>query len=256
MQLDRREFFKTVPQLFALVSFCHSALATQALPKKIAASLETWMREVEELCDRVHRGALSPQDWQRGIEKAHRSIDLKEILKFTDAEHIIRMVKHPVPKIGAIHNVPWELQGGSSRVNFGHKLFIYRKGACSPPHAHNHLVSAHLVLSGKIRVQTFERVKDIPGHILLRPTEDFIAKPGDVISMSDYENNVHWFTGMTEGATSFDVPVPEIEPKKIYVHQAQSYNQIFLDPTVSSRENGFIKAPIVSFEDSLRIFAS
>ena len=143
-------------------------------------------------------------------------------------------------------------EGLPKNVDFGHKLFIYRKGSVTPPHAHNNLVSAHLVVKGEIRVRTFDRVEDLDKALLLRPTKDQIEKVGSTISMSDYKDNVHWFEGMSDVSVSFDVPVPKIELNKKYLHEAEGYNQIFLDVSVAPRKDGLIEAPIIKFAESVK----
>ena len=163
---------------------------------------------------------------------------------------------HSVQKLGAVAQVPWpEVEGFPKALRFGHKLFVYRKGSVTPPHAHNYMVSAHLILRGEVRTRTFHRVQDLETSILLKPTRDEIPKPGTLVTMSDERDNVHWFEGVSERSISFDIPVVDINPDKQYRHPAEVYNQIYLDPTGAPRADGTIEAPIIEFRDSVRKFA-
>ena len=152
--------------------------------------------------------------------------------------------------------MPWpEVEGFPGALRFGHKLFVYRKGSVTPPHAHNHLVSAHLIVRGQVRTRTYDRVQDLETSILLKPTRDEIPRPGTLVTMSDARDNVHWFEGVSEQSISFDIPVVDVTPDKHYRHPAEAYSQIYLDPTVAPRANGTIEAPIIKFRESVRKFA-
>jgi hypothetical protein len=72
--------------------------------------------------------------------------------------------------------------------------------------------------------------------------------------MADARDNAHWFEGVSaEPAISFDIPIG-VTPDKTYRHQAEGYNQIFVDPTVAPRADGKIEAPIIAFQESRRRF--
>ena len=140
-----------------------------------------------------------------------------------DVDRLIAAVTWPEQRLGAGADVPWpRVEGFPADLRFGHKLFVYRQGAVTPPHVHNHLVSAHWVLRGAIWVRTFDRVRDLEASILLRPTRDEVARPGALVTMSDDLDNGHWFEGVS--------PSPQAD--------------------------GTIDAPILTFQDSVRKFGS
>lgn len=242
--MDRREFLKRSAEMAAVAAVLQS---TAFASRSKSAS---WTKELHEISLGILAGKVTPREWSEFVKKIYAEVSLHDVIEFTDVVNALKKASHPPEKLGAIKNVPWPFQG-----NYGHKLFLYRKGACSPPHAHNHLVSAHIVVAGSIRVRTFDRVEDLDGKILLRPKRDEIVGPGSVITMTDELENVHWFEGISKESASFDIPVPGVTPERTYRHLAQAYNQIFLDPTVKPRGDGLIEAPILSFTDSVKIFA-
>src|SRR6185295_15408709 len=67
------------------------------------------------------------------------------------------------------------------------------------------MVSAHLVIGGKLHVRNFDRKGEEPGHLLLQPTVDTAIAPGDCSTMSSARNNVHWFVALSDTAFTFDV---------------------------------------------------
>jgi hypothetical protein len=215
--------------------------------------LQRWMRRLDEIGRSVRSGAMSPLAWQEAMQELYADLPPEELVAFIDMDRLLSGLRYPAERLGAVTNVPWERAEGSARLV--PKLFVYRKGSSTPPHVHNHLVSAHWILRGEIRTRTFDRVEDLERSILLRPTRDEILRPGALVTMSDARDNAHWFEGKSELSISFDVPIGDITPDKTYQHPAEGQNQIFVDPTAPPRADGTIEAPILKFEDSVRKFA-
>ena len=254
MAVDRRAFLLQSARLAAWYGVFELAHGTSAWAQEMNSVAGRWAKELGEICAAVRAGRLEPLEWQKAIERLHDRVPLEEIVKFVDLDAVLTRLQPPKEKLGAVQDVPWP-EKQAMAAGFGHKLFVYRRGACTPPHAHNHLVSAHLVLKGNIRTRTFDRLADLEQSILLHPTGDRVVKPGQTVSMSDERDNVHWFVGMSEVSVSFDVPVGDISPAKQYRHPAEAMNQIFLDPTVPARSDGRIEAPIIPFKESVKRFA-
>lgn len=248
---DRRTFLLGSARLAAWYGLFELGRRTSAWAQGSEPITRRWQRELEEICAAVRAGKLKPAAWQAAIERLHASMPLEEIVRFVDVEAVVARIKHPEAKLGAVENLRWP---ADTLPSFGRKLFVYRQGACTPPHAHNHLVSAHLVLKGQIRTRTFNRVEDLERSILIEPTGDRTAGPGTTVSMSDDRDNVHWFEGVAGVSVSLDVPVDQVSPDKAYRLPAEAYNQIYLDPTVPARADGRIEAPVIKFQESVRRF--
>jgi hypothetical protein len=253
--MQRRDFLKLTAESILLFSFYHFLSMTKAWAKTIDPIMSQWLKGIGELAQSVQKGKIQPQLWQKKIEELHRQIPLQDIIRFVDLDQALRQVQYPKEKLGGIVNVPWpQIDGLAPAAEFGHKLFIYRKAASTPPHAHNHLVSAHLILQGEMRVRTFDRIEDLEKSILIRPTRDQIEKKGSTVTMSDAKDNVHWFEGVSDISISFDVPVPHIDENKKYQQKAEAMNQIFLDASLRPRADGLIEAPVIKFADSIKRF--
>ncbi|HVE82347.1 MAG TPA: hypothetical protein VND93_05855 [Myxococcales bacterium] len=251
--MNRRAFLLGSARLAAWYGVLELGAGARAWAQGVEPVIRKWMKELAEICAAVEAGTLAPPAWQTAIERLHASVPLEEIIRFVDLEAALARIRAPERKLGAVEDVRWP-GAGPGLPRFGHKLFVYRKGACTPPHAHNHLVSAHLVLKGQIRARTFNRLQDLERSILIQPTGDRTLGPGHTVSMSDDRDNVHWFEGASDVSVSFDVPVGDISPGKAYRQPAEVYNQIYLDPTVAARADGRIEAPILKFRESVQKF--
>ncbi len=256
--IDRRGYLKKIAAAIAVYQLSNVTVVAEALATTLKPDFENWIRAVEIACLEVRDGKIKPTLWQTKMDRFHNRVPLEDVLRFTDLEKVLKVERAPMKeKVASIHEVPWPKLGAESpaEIPFGHKLFIYRKGSVTPPHAHNHLVSAHMILKGKFRVRTFDRVQDTAKGMVIKATRDETMGVGSVITMSDYKDNVHWFEALEENSVTFDIPVPDIEPAKQYRHPAAAYNQIFIDPTVPVRADGKLEAPIIPFAEALRRFA-
>jgi hypothetical protein len=252
MPLDRRRFLLDCSRLAAWYAVFDLCGRTDAWAAGVDLDARGWAKELAEICRAVQAGALAPVAWQSAIERLHARIPLEEIVRWVDVDAMVARMPAPEHKLGAVENVKWP---GTELPSFGRKLFVYRKGACTPPHAHNNVVSAHLVLRGQIRARTFNRIEDLERSILIQPTGDRTFGPGHTVSMSDLRDNVHWFEGVSDVSISFDVPVGGISAGIPYRHQAEVYSQIYLDPTVAPRGDGRIEAPVIKFSEAVERFA-
>ena len=250
---SRRKFLLHSCELAAWYGVLRLGFQHRAWARPIARGTEQWSRELAHLASEVRAGRLAPRAWQHAIEELHSTMTISELIKVLDVDEVLRAIKYPKEKLGAIQDIGLPALEPRDTAGFGRKLFVYRKGSCTPPHAHNHLVSAHLILRGQVRTRKFDRVEDLQQAIVIEPTVDDVFGPGHTDSMSDDENNVHWFEGVSDIAVTFDVPVWNVSPAKTYGYPANG--QIFIDPTVPARGDGRIVAPIISFPAAVRKFA-
>jgi hypothetical protein len=112
------------------------------------------------------------------------------------------------------------------------------------------MVSAHLVLSGKLRVRSFDRLADEPEHLLIRPTVDATIAPGACSTMSAQRNNIHWFTALTGRAFTLDVVVSDL------VAGDEPFHIDLIDPDGGTKlGDGTIRAPRIDWKTSVRKYA-
>ncbi len=139
--------------------------------------------------------------------------------------------------------------GAPRKLRYTTVLFTFDRAEIITPHAHRHMVSAHLVIEGAFRVRNFDRVRDEDGAIVIRPTGDAILGLGAVSTMSIDRDNVHWFVPRTDRAATFDVIVSGLD-KGQPGHLIEA-----VDPIRGTRlADGTLRAPILSFEESSRFY--
>jgi len=117
-------------------------------------------------------------------------------------------------------------------------VFLMAEHRAVVPHGHQNMVSGHLVIHGGLRVRHFERVRDEPAYMVLRPTIDRQSSPGASTTVSDERDNVHWLVATSKLAATFDVIVPGLDPRR------PTRFTDFVDPRGGeSLGGGLIRAP-------------
>lgn len=138
------------------------------------------------------------------------------------------------------NGLPAKLSYAAATFSFGPQNVI-------TPHGHKFMASAHMVVEGKVRIRTFDRVGEESGALRIRPTSDHVGNVGVVSAMTTEIDNIHWFTPATPAATTFDVIVDGLSiGEQPYVIQP-------VDPLHGHVEaDGSIIAPLLTFEESMR----
>jgi quercetin dioxygenase-like cupin family protein len=224
--MERREL------LFGIASLIGLALEHNALASPNAKRL---LRQAQDLSRELSGGA-----WQTAIEKLLAGADVEAIAEAIDLDRLLE--KAPKVERGArvfaVPSQPW-LSSAGAQV----KLFAFEPGRANPPHAHDRMVSVHLVLRGRFRVRHFERVRDESDTIVIRPTIDRTLGPREATSISDARNNVHWHVALERGVL-LDV-----------VAATQETRTHLIDPDRARREGDLWFAPRIDrVEDALRLY--
>jgi hypothetical protein len=141
--------------------------------------------------------------------------------------------------------------GAAVRLSYGTAMFSFDKNSVITPHAHKHMASAHMVIEGKVRIRTYDRIADEDGAILILPTADVVAQAGEAAAMTTDKDNVHWFAARSDRAMTFDVIVDGLDKgQERYVIQP-------LDPVGGNHlRDGTISAPLLTFEESAKRYTA
>ena len=209
-----------------------------------------WISQVHFLTKQLRYGAISQLEWQSQMELLMlNETTLSNVLKFIDTQQLIDIVQkkklifNTVPiqdKIGQVLN---------SRYSFGVQTFTMKKGHSVVPHGHNFLTSIFLVLSGSFQGRHYDRIEDLPEHYLIKPTIDSSFLPGQGSTVSDYKNNVHWFTATSDTAVVLNIHVKKIQAR------ANKPDREYINPNGELKADGTILAPKLTKKQVDSLFA-
>ena len=251
VSMSRRQVMRGMISTIAIAQLLRLAIETKAVAAPIEPLTNKWAQSLGELARELNSRSLTVTQWQEAIEALHKTVPIADVLKLVDFDRL----RPKLERSGRLESHQYvSLPGiGSTAGLFWTNLFIVPEGGAIPPHGHNELVTAHLIVRGRLHARTFDRIADEPGRMLLRPTRDEHCGVGSTITMSDERDNVHWF--VAEGGPAFTLDVGAIAPKlRDHLNGRGADGRIYLDPTVSRRADGLIEAVVIDHATSLARF--
>src|SRR6185312_10695967 len=239
--IHRRDFILSSLAGFAVFALLREAQAALTADSRISA--RRWILRQDELARGLAAATLKPLEWHDAVNALAAEVDIAELgseLRRSRLSHANAPFGHD-PKKRYVTFL--EENGAPVRLAYGAALFSFGKDSVITPHAHKHMASAHLVIDGRVRIRTFDRVADEDGALLIHPARDEVAEPGHAAAMTTVKDNVHWFAARSATATTFDVIVDGLDAgTERYVIQP-------VDPLGGEQlSDGSIRAPLLSFD--------
>jgi hypothetical protein len=211
---SRRAFLETGLMGFLVVSLLDTLMAGEAVPSSLAPILKTWLRGLHERCGDLRGGAIPATIWQSEVTALLEKAPLEDLLGLIDFDQMLATVPLPDDRATTRDPVFPPLAGLPDRTDYIRRIFLLGEDRAIVPHGHRNMVSGHLVIHGSLRVRHFERLRDEPEHLILRPTIDRESRPGSATTVSDFKDNVHWLVATSKVAATFDLIVPDLDPAR------------------------------------------
>jgi hypothetical protein len=248
--LTRRAF--TQQALGSLLTF--SLLETLVRHDLLAAEIKPltarWVNDLNQLGLDLKGEKIDQPQWQQKIEELLKQVDLADLLSFIDFERIAvgaslaergeRSIRFSFPKV----------EGVPSEVCFGKQIFALKKDRSVVPHGHNNMATAFIILKGDLRGRHYDRVKDEDGFMLIKPTIDRKFTPGEYSTVSDYRDNVHWFTALTEPAYIFNLHLLDV----IKPGNKLQTGRVYVDPEGEKIEGGLTRAKLINYDQAHQMY--
>jgi hypothetical protein len=234
-----------------------AAWRTGAMAALGRAALDTWARKVVELNRGLAAGEVGLSYWQDRIAALNASVPVGEVVRYLDIDRLTAHFAYPdklaqtadlhFPRIIGVKGIerPWFL-----------RVLAMRESGAIIPHAHNNMVSAHLVVRGNFHARTFDRIRDEHDALIIRPSLDRLLSPGEIITMSDDRDNAHWLISQRTPSMTFDIGMTDISQLRQYGVAANEYSMIYIDPAHKPETGGLIRAPVLTFEQAAKKFAA
>jgi hypothetical protein len=247
-------FFPRRAFLGSSVAFAGYALlgeARAAAPGDRRLSARRWIDRQDELARGLASGSVTQARWRAEVARLARELDVSQLLAEIRRSRLdpagAPFGKDPVKRFVRF----LDEQGRPRRLAYGAATFTFSPDSVITPHAHRHMASAHLVIDGKVRVRTFDRLRDEAGALVVRPTGDHVARAGEASAMTTERDNVHWFAPRSPTATTFDVILSDLDPGQ------PSYEIQPVDVLGGRRlADGSIRAPVLSFAQSMERYSA
>lgn len=213
----------------------------------IKPTIGQWLRELSERVRDLRGGRLRDVEFQGHLEALFRRVDLGELTRLIKLDEVERRMT------GA--SITGEvgldvLAGLPSQVRFNRRIFVCKKGRSIVPHGHVNMCSGFLIVRGAWRGRHYERLETHEDHCVVMPTIDEAFVAGDMSTVSDHRDNVHWFVAESEAAFIFNVHVAGYDPEIV-----ERPGRLYLDPHGEALGGGRIRAPRLTLAESRAKFA-
>jgi hypothetical protein len=142
-----------------------------------------------------------------------------------------------------------KVEGLPSEYVFGKQIFALKKGRSVVPHGHNNMATAFLILGGELHGRHYDRVEDRDDDLIIKPTVDKTFNAGESSTVSDFKDNVHWFTAQTEPAFIFNIHVLNVRPGS-----KLATGRVYLDPNGEKLAGGLIRAPRLGYKEVHKLY--
>jgi hypothetical protein len=177
------------------------------LGSTIKPVVRKWLIEMEYITQGLRQGKVKPIEWQQQIESLLSHVELKDLLSAIDYERLAKTAifpedheSHEDVDFSQNEDLPKEL-------SFTPYFCAMNKGVAIVPHGHRNMSSMHMMLKGQAHVWQFERVADEVQYLTIKPSRDEVLNVGDVTTVSDLKDNIHWFKALSEPVFMFNVAV-------------------------------------------------
>jgi hypothetical protein len=247
--LGRRQFTREALGSLLTFSLLDTLLSGDAFSAEIKPITVKWLAEVDALGHDVKDSRLKQDEWQKKIEELYARVDLPELLRFIDFDKLTAAVDYPEHGARSLKPQFPEIAGLPTKLVFGRQVFAMKKGRSVVPHGHNNMATAFLILKGDFHGRHYDRLQDQAEHYIIRPTIDRSFSAGGCSTVSDFRDNIHWFTAKDDVGFIFNIHVMDVNPKL-----GKATGRVYLDPLGEKLADGTIRARKVKYDEVNKLY--
>lgn len=250
MAFSRREFLGQTLGSLAAFSLAETFARHDLFAADVKPLTRQWLAEVNQLSLDAKQQKVKPLDWQSQVEALYQQVDLADLLRSIDFDKLTANLQFVDNGAKSLKFTFRDEPGiPTSNVAFGKQIFALKKGCSVVPHGHNNMNTAFLVLKGDLHGRHYDRLRDEPEHLIIRPTIDQKFKAGGHSSISDVKDNIHWFKAESDTAFIFNIHVMDVRPGS-----GASTGRVYVDPQGEKLADGTIRAKLVGYKEVHQLY--
>ena len=233
---SRREFNARLLGSVVAFGLVETLWSRDLFADAVKPTVKKWLLELVEMTRDLRGQKLTDLEFQTKMEDLYKRVDLKALCELVKLDEI---EKKKLPANGASSTGfdLAKLDGLPAKLGFGKQIFGCGKGRSIVPHGHANMCTGFIVLKGKWHGRHYDRVETAKDHYLIKPTIDREFGPGELSTISDHKDNVHWFQSVSDAGYIFNVHVSD------YAEGLGSSGRLYLDPDGEKVGGGLVKAP-------------
>jgi len=238
---SRREFHAKLISsaiTFGLIEMLHSR---DLFADAVKPAIDKWLVELAEMSKDLKGKKLTDLEFQAKMEDLYKRVDLAALCSVIKLDEVEKTKKLPDSGAGNYGFDLSRVEGLPANLMFGKQIFACKKGKSIVPHGHANMCTGFIILKGKWHGKHYDRVETHKDHYVIKPTIDREFGPGDLSTISDHKDNIHWFKSVSDAAYIFNVHVIGYDPTI-----KESSGRLYLDVEGEKLAGGLIKAPKMS----------
>jgi len=248
-KINRREFNKQALSTAVSFSVLQHFFASEALADKPIEVAQKWLATIHEMAKDLRAKKITQQQWQTQVEVLLGQVDINDLLKRIQFNEQLPFYQYR-SQIGIDFKMDINAIEGMERFAMGSRIWALKKGGSVIPHGHVYLASCFVMLGGYCHGRHYDKLHEEKDHYLIKPTIDRTFKTGEHSTITDYRDNIHWFTGISDYSYILNLHMRNLEPGP------KKSGRVFLDPLGPQDSKGNIIAKKMTKKECKNKFSS
>ena len=210
-----------------------------------------WLVELEEFTESLRGRKLSQVEWQKKIEELFQRVEMGDLLRSIDYAKLTKAPLFPEDHESALELEFPNVEGLPEELAYTPMFIAFRKGRAIVPHGHHNMVSMHMVLDGQVHARHYDKRGADDKFLIIEPTLDKTFARGDLSTVSDERNNIHWFKALTDSVFMFNVAVFGIDGTRNFT------GRDYLDPLGGEKlGDGTLRAARLTDKEAFKLYGN
>jgi hypothetical protein len=240
---SRRQFSAQVLGSLVAYGLVETLWSHNLFAVAVKPTIEAWLKDLVAMSKDLRGRKMTDLEFQTKMEELYKKVDLKALTTLVKLDDIEKKVKLPDNGASSTGIDLKKVYGLPADVGFGRQIFGCKKGRSIVPHGHLNMCTGFIILKGKWEGKHYDRVETHKDHYVIKPTIDRAFEAGEVSTISDHKDNIHWFKAVSDTAYIFNVHVIGYDPDI----QGTS-GRLYLDPDGEKLSGGLVRAPKLTSE--------
>jgi hypothetical protein len=234
---SRREFNGRLLGSLMACGLIESLYSAHLFGDEVKPIIGPWLAELADMTSQLRDRKLKDTEFQTKMEDLYRRVNLPELIKSIRLDQLTAKTNLPDNGAASLGIDFAKIEGAPAKLGFGKQIFGMKKDRSVVPHGHNNMCTGFIVLRGEFEGKHYDKLETNKDHYIIKSTIDRSFKPGELSTISDHKDNVHWFKCTSDTGFIFNVHVTGYDAK---IEEPSS--RLYLDPEGEKLAGGLIKA--------------
>lgn len=215
--MDRRSFVQKTMLLLAFASTYNYVKASDVLLNQPDKNFDLFFTKIRELSLKYLSSSIKDDEWRIKLNELyvqlfrnHKIEDLREHINFNKLKKQLNYKNKGRGRV--IVETPLTFK--NEKLTLKTQVIGVQKGYAIPPHIHENMASASLILSGRMLVSHYNRLKSFKDFVIVEKDSEHYQEQGDWSIVSPVKNNLHWFKSFDRDSFMLNVNVEGLNKEK------------------------------------------